>query len=196
LLLSSIIALLGSFKNEEEQMTENTLYWLFSTIAQTYGAVLGVFGMLTVYRLQTLSNDTENCRKRAEVPARVVFGVEAYGLSPEDLAEKWQKFPGKEQMGHQGQIMNREMERIKRYNRWSKKIRKWLGAFIVSHGIIIILAILGIMFIEQVVPLGSIIVYIFVGLLVASVISIGLLIWYLYSDKSPIHNIRSVLQRS
>ena len=68
-------------------MTEDTFYWLFSTIAQTYAAIVGIMGMLTVYRLQTLSRYREDCRKRTEGPAHDVFDyeVEAYGLPPEDL---------------------------------------------------------------------------------------------------------------
>ncbi|NIO20879.1 MAG: hypothetical protein GTN76_09115 [Candidatus Aenigmarchaeota archaeon] len=76
-------------------MTEDTLSWLFSTIAQTYGAIVGIMGMLTVYRLQTLSRYREDCRKRAEGSAHDVldYEVEACGLSPEDLVEKWQHLP-------------------------------------------------------------------------------------------------------
>jgi len=74
-------------------MTEDILYWLFSTIAQTYGAIVDIMGMLTVYRLQSLSRYREDCRKRAEGPAHDAFDyeVEACGLSPEDLVEK--QFP-------------------------------------------------------------------------------------------------------
>lgn len=35
-------------------MTADTLYWLYSTIAQTLGAILGVGGMVCVFRLGTL----------------------------------------------------------------------------------------------------------------------------------------------
>ncbi|MBU2496169.1 MAG: hypothetical protein KJ935_06715 [Candidatus Omnitrophica bacterium] len=38
-------------------MNADTLYYFFSTLAQTYGAIVGLIGMLTVYRLQQLSND-------------------------------------------------------------------------------------------------------------------------------------------
>ena len=34
----------------------NTLYWLFSTIAQTWGALLGVGGLLVVFKLEALRN--------------------------------------------------------------------------------------------------------------------------------------------
>ena len=63
-------------------MTEDTLYWLFSTIPQTYGAIVGIMGMLTFYRVQSLSRYREGCRKRAEGPAHDDFDyeVEAYGL--------------------------------------------------------------------------------------------------------------------
>jgi len=37
-------------------MDTDQLYWLFSTIAQTLGAIVGVIGMLTIYKLQIISN--------------------------------------------------------------------------------------------------------------------------------------------
>lgn len=37
-------------------MTPVDLYWLFSTIPQTLGAIVGVVGMLTVFDLQNISN--------------------------------------------------------------------------------------------------------------------------------------------
>ncbi len=43
-----------------------TLYHLFSALAQTYGAIIGFIGMLTVYRLQQLSG----------YPAKAVAAVE------------------------------------------------------------------------------------------------------------------------
>jgi hypothetical protein len=177
-------------------MTIDTLHWLFSTIAQTYGAILGVFIMLTIYRLQTLSNDTENCRKRAERSALATLGTESYGLSPEGLAEKWKEHPDKQEATFDGQVMKNEMGRIKAYHLWSKKIRKWLIGFTLVYGAIIFAALLGIWFTGEVAMLSPIIVYrVFVGSLIISVISIILLIWYLVFDESPIRKARAVFHR-
>jgi len=177
-------------------MTIDTLHWLFSTIAQTYGAILGVFIMLTIYRFQTLSNDTENCRKRAEDSARYFFGTEIYGLSPEGLAEKWEQSPEMHKDNFEGQIMKREVGRIEAYHLWSEKIRKWLIAFILVYGIVIVAALLGIWFTSELQKLKPVIIYrVFVSSLVISVISIILLIWYLVFDESPIRKARSVLHR-
>ena len=38
-------------------MNADTLYYLFSTLAQTYAAIVGLIGMLTVYKLQQLRTD-------------------------------------------------------------------------------------------------------------------------------------------
>jgi len=35
-------------------MQIDDLYWFFSTIAQTFGAIVGVVGMLTVFRFQLI----------------------------------------------------------------------------------------------------------------------------------------------
>ena len=45
---------------------QNTLYWLFSTIAQTYGAIVGIIGMLTIYKLQLISNSVGGIMERSE----------------------------------------------------------------------------------------------------------------------------------
>ena len=76
-------------------MTEDTLYWLFSMIVQNYVAILCIMGMLTLYRLQSLSRYREDCRKRAEGPVHDVFDceAEACGLSSEELLQKWQNLP-------------------------------------------------------------------------------------------------------
>ena len=177
-------------------MTIDTLHWLFSTIAQTYGAILGVFIMLTIYRLQTLSNDTENCRKRAERAALSMLGTESYGLSPEGLVEKWEKLLDKQEATFDGQAMKNEMGRIKAYHLWSKNIRKWLIAFTLVYGAIIFAALLGIWFTGELAMLRPVILYtVLVGSLIISVISIILLIWYLVFNESPIHKARSVLHR-
>ena len=33
-------------------MDKEALYWLFSTIAQSYGAIVGIVGLLVVYQLE------------------------------------------------------------------------------------------------------------------------------------------------
>jgi hypothetical protein len=44
-------------------MTETALYYLFSTIAQAYGAIVGIIGVFAVYRLQQESRKREAIRE-------------------------------------------------------------------------------------------------------------------------------------
>ncbi len=70
-------------------MTDDALYWLFSTIAQTLGAIVGVIGMLTVYKLQLIAN---NIRQRMEgsVESRKVYYPDTFfSITPEEFVESW-----------------------------------------------------------------------------------------------------------
>ena len=70
-------------------MDENTLYWLFSTIAQSYGAIIGIIGLLVVYRLETQSRLRESITASlmAEDKIRDAFlNVKATGWSAEDMS--------------------------------------------------------------------------------------------------------------
>ena len=66
-------------------MDEDTLYWLFSTIAQTYGAILGVIGMLMVYRLQNLSTIIKERMENSLIQRKQHFGEPSYSQSPEEF---------------------------------------------------------------------------------------------------------------
>ncbi len=66
-------------------MTEDTLCWLFSTIAQTHGAIVGIMGMLTFYRLQNLSRYREGCKKGRKDPLTMFLIMR---LRPMDYHQK------------------------------------------------------------------------------------------------------------
>lgn len=53
---------------------DNTLYWLFSTIAQTYGAIIGIIGVFIVFRLEMKS------RTRASIRESMLIHLENSGL--------------------------------------------------------------------------------------------------------------------
>lgn len=74
-------------------MEERTLYWLFSTIAQAYGAIIGIVGLLVVYQLENLSRRRGSIRDRLaenEDLQRSFTKLELAGWLPEDIM--WQFF--------------------------------------------------------------------------------------------------------
>lgn len=104
-------------------MTQESLYWLFSTIAQTYGAIVGIIGMLTVYRLQTLSNQIENSRKNSEESVKVLVGLDVSLLEAEDLVEVWRNKTQDERKilkQPRADIIDREVKKIIRCIKWKK----------------------------------------------------------------------------
>jgi hypothetical protein len=158
-------------------MNEDTLYWVFSTIAQTYGAIVGIIGMLTIYRLQNLSNRIEDCRKRIEKNAFTTFGAEARILSPENLATKWDKHTGKEYLKeHRSELfhmIDTDVQRIKIYMPWSNKIRENFLIFFVFHLVIIIIpSIFCLFFVSVLVSFKWVIISLILTALVISAISI------------------------
>lgn len=74
---------------------ENTLFYLFSTTAQTYGAIIGIVGLLVVYRLENQSNLRGSIRNRlVDEPRRFLprlLGNKTYGWSPDDIVDKFQE---------------------------------------------------------------------------------------------------------
>ncbi|MBW1754372.1 MAG: hypothetical protein JRJ46_15110 [Deltaproteobacteria bacterium] len=71
-------------------MTPDDLYWLFSTIAQTLGAIVGVVGMLTVFRLQNISNTIREYYRSSE-DARNIFGLR-FTKNATFFIEEWGKY--------------------------------------------------------------------------------------------------------
>ncbi|MBW1752741.1 MAG: hypothetical protein JRJ46_06485 [Deltaproteobacteria bacterium] len=71
-------------------MIDQDLYWLFSTVAQTLGAIIGVVGMLTVYRLQNISNTIRDHYHSSE-DARNIFGLR-FTKNATFFIEQWGKY--------------------------------------------------------------------------------------------------------
>ena len=133
------------------QITHDDLWWLFSTIAQTYGAIVALFAMLVVYRLERLNRISDDCWKRAEEPVKYLRGEEAVGVSAEDYIDKWTKIPlpdaekyKKSPDAHTrisfAKAENESMM-IKRYMWWGKNLRLNFMIFLGYHVPLIIVAI-------------------------------------------------------
>lgn len=71
-------------------MVSNTLYYLFSTLAQTFGAIVGLIGILTVYRLQQLNTRLEKIWEPYIPFIAEAVGGDADGITPFNLPLLWE----------------------------------------------------------------------------------------------------------
>ena len=70
-------------------MTPEALYWLFSTIAQTLGAIVGLIGVFSVYRIQVLRKGQEDIMERTLPARKVFFGLSAVGQTQTQFYTRW-----------------------------------------------------------------------------------------------------------
>lgn len=70
-------------------MYGDTLYWFFSTIAQTYGAVVGILGFLMVFRLQNMRQIRSELRERQLKRMIMIFGDEAGCWPPRQMIHNY-----------------------------------------------------------------------------------------------------------
>lgn len=70
--------------DRNKYMNIDYLYWFFSTIAQTLGAIVAVGGMLAVYRLQMLYNRIRDIMKDYEQLLQKALSLPISGI-PRDL---------------------------------------------------------------------------------------------------------------
>lgn len=77
------------------ELTRDDFYWFFSTIAQTLGAIVGVIGMLTVFRFQNLTNSMQHHLDGTFKQRFQYFGSEkVYNQTPEVFINDFEdKFP-------------------------------------------------------------------------------------------------------
>ncbi len=165
------------------------LQWLFSTMAQTYGAILGIFGMISLYRLETNSNKIESSRDRAEQHLLSFPDTKAtIGSSPEDIVGRWKGISKEKKelfrkSSPQGfLVIHNAVGRIERYMNWSAKTRKWFIIFIVVHVIIITASIFGLVYISKTASFENIIPCLAVIILAASIASTSMLSYFIFKD--------------
>ena len=71
-------------------MDSITLYYFFSTFAQTFGAIVGLMGILTVYRLQQLNTRLEKIWEPYVPFIAESIGSDADGITPFNLPQLWE----------------------------------------------------------------------------------------------------------
>ena len=74
--------------NNYASISEDDLYWLFSTIPQTLGAIVGIIGMLTVYKLQIISTSIKDLTDHTNVLPEELYYSDTYPIDPEHYREK------------------------------------------------------------------------------------------------------------
>ena len=58
------------------------IYWLFSTIAQTIAAIIGLIGMVTVYKIQLIRNSSKEIMDWTLTLRKYVYGIDALRHTP------------------------------------------------------------------------------------------------------------------
>jgi hypothetical protein len=72
-------------------MSEQTLFWLFSTIAQTFGAILGVVGMVAIYRFQDIRRLRWDVMAWCESERHSRFGEHVHMQAAEGFISAWRR---------------------------------------------------------------------------------------------------------
>lgn len=72
-------------------MNNDTLYYFFSTIAQTYGAIVGLIGMLTVYRLHRLEDTISQKYNQVRDDILSSSGKNPDDYKMEELSPLWEE---------------------------------------------------------------------------------------------------------
>ena len=71
-------------------MATETLYWFFSTFAQTLGSLVGVVGMLTVFKLRNIYDSINSAMQGSLDLRRSHYGSPNYlSQTTEQVIETW-----------------------------------------------------------------------------------------------------------
>jgi len=130
------------------ELDKDTLYWLFSTVAQTYGAIVGVIGMLTVYRLQNLSNFIKEAMDNSKDRRLNYFGEAIYGQSPQGFIAAWREHKQTHEVWNAGDknFLDKFSDDLSRGLEQTEKIKMRGIRFLRIHLLIIIFSILALLF--------------------------------------------------
>ncbi|MBW1910484.1 MAG: hypothetical protein JRJ11_13250 [Deltaproteobacteria bacterium] len=168
-------------------MTEDTLYWLFSTIAQTYGAIAGIIGMLTVYKLQQLSNAKKDAFKEVGEPLLdLLAGPELNLITPENTVKWWKDNPDKHAHFFGGsdhprkRILSAAVSKINEIIAAKENIKRSFKVFLFAHMGIISGSIICLFFTESLVfhkisIISAIVLVVFISFLSTTVLCFSLL---------------------
>ena len=176
--------------------THDDLWWLFSTIPQTYGTLIALFGALAIYRWERLRRMSDECWKRAEKPYEELTHENTY--SADDLLDKWRRTSSEEkhqwkhsnnpEVSHKYIQVNTQVDMIRRYLRWHGKLRMSFAFFLIYHLPFLFIAISGIPYAQELAgtnieTIGKYPEVLFRLSLFISAVSIGWLMLRLFTDN-------------
>lgn len=176
-----------------------TLYWLFSTFAQSYGAIVGLLGLFVVYRFERQSIIREDIRKRvlkdetltkkpdndSDSPIIQIFGRKVIGMSPDEINDHYQEkikesqkkalkeLKDKKDLDYQ--YLHEEMKRINNSIGITKRLEKSSLRFFPIHFLFIIASIFCIFFAHGLAKYAPWVIWITIICLLVS----GVLTWNL-----------------
>ena len=136
-------------------MTQETLYWLFSTVAQTYGAIVGILGMLVVYKLQHLSTTIIELRQDYKDTIRFFFAMQSINMSDNHLVISWDQISDARESTPEKNEMDDLITTLKPLLHKSNEIRREFKIFILPHLLLIILSILSLLVCDYLATLNA-----------------------------------------
>jgi len=156
-------------------MESTTLYYLFSTLAQAYAALLGVMGMFAVYRLQGLRELRRSVRDRLVPHAKMFFSEDPTSMDAETLVDRWPNEVSKQDLTCDNQLLkdhiqrgNPEVESIKTAMIRARAVRDSFKCFMGYHVPLIGISMLLLLFAERLKCYWTLILIILIAVLSVS----------------------------
>ena len=144
-------------------MDSEALKWLFSSIAQTYGALVGILGMLVVYKLQLIANMIREIRQKYMGAIYHFFGLESYVITDRQLVKSWKSIAKDQEVTPEKNTMDDFAKTIEPLLHKSNEIRSEFTRFLVPHLALILTSIILLLITDQIATLDFGIV---IGLLI------------------------------
>ena len=140
-------------------MSTQDLQWLFSTIAQTLGAIVGIIGMLTVYKLQTIANYMKESMEETVQFRRDFFGMESYSQTPDQFVENWPQVKEglDDVMTQKRKVLDRLAIDLTRLSAARNQLISRFFLFLIPNLSFVVLSILGLLYCHSLAPMGTMI---------------------------------------
>ena len=170
---------------DKKQMTQETLYWLFSTIAQTLGAVVGIIGMLTIYKFQLISNHVRTLMENSDHLRGFFFGEKHVSQTADQFVKQWAKKrepKEKDPNAEKRKLLNGFYIPLNEFIIARKKIKSRFLLFLIPNLSFIILSIIGLLFCQQLLIYG---IWIIRLVVIAMLFTFGSTIYLCYSLVGP-----------
>ena len=130
------------------------IYWLFSTIAQTIAAIIGLIGMVTVYKIQLIRNSSKEIMDWTLTLRKYVYGIDALRHTPHIFLKavtrglKNDHFNGLSK--NDRFVLKAGIERLKQLNNTSKRIKGGFVVFTLTNFFTIFLSLIAIVFADHI----------------------------------------------